>query len=608
MKEQRFLRSKRLRAALWLSTDGKCAICRSELKDGWHADHVVPWSETHKTNVHEMQPLCPACNLIKGNKTMKYRKHQAALREFSAGIASDMLPLDILGAVVPGGGKSMLPGILAQALPSFNLAWFVPRLSLRHQAAEGLQRHMGIAIREAENCDIDPSRGTRGFVATHASLTMNPHLWAAELRRKRYILVIDEGHHAKVDHDGTFSPLARAIDMLEYQVRLIMTGTLETNDNKFIYGVPYAESDSGYTPDIDAVNGHAIRYTRADALAEGAVVPVAFRFHRGNVQWQESDGVRKTDISSASRADESKALYTALRTDFATELLSDCVGHYKENGDKLLVVTARQDDARKYQKELRGMGIESVLAITDEADAHQNIKKFRNGEVRCLVTCQMAYEGLDVPQITHIACLTHIRSTPWIEQMLARAWRAAPGKSQCWAFVPEDPKMLRVVERIRSEQPAEITMPGEGLGPGGEVELDPIVPIDGSVEAALWAYLDGEVEPDAINAKVVQFLADLGIDSDSEAAKQIRSIVDAAIERNKPTETVRERESKIRKQIAKACNEANAARAKRLRRDPDGEWGHYQKKLKAATKKSIKHMTIKELEHARSILPRILAR
>jgi hypothetical protein len=69
MKQQRALTSKRLRAALWVASNGKCSICGVELGSDWHADHIVPWCVTKRTNVHEMQALCPACNLKKG-KTM----------------------------------------------------------------------------------------------------------------------------------------------------------------------------------------------------------------------------------------------------------------------------------------------------------------------------------------------------------------------------------------------------------------------------------------------------------------------------------------------------------------------------------------------------------
>lgn len=65
---KRCLRSRRLRAALYLASDGRCALCGAALDPGWHADHRLPWSLTHRTNVHEMQALCPGCNCRKGAK------------------------------------------------------------------------------------------------------------------------------------------------------------------------------------------------------------------------------------------------------------------------------------------------------------------------------------------------------------------------------------------------------------------------------------------------------------------------------------------------------------------------------------------------------------
>jgi type I site-specific restriction endonuclease len=38
-----------------------------------------------------------------------------------------------------------------------------------------------------------------------------------------------------------------------------------------------------------------------------------------------------------------------------------------------------------------------------------------------LVTVAMAYEGMDCPEVSHVVALTHIRSRPWLEQMIARA-------------------------------------------------------------------------------------------------------------------------------------------------------------------------------------------
>ena len=68
MDSNRFLRSPDLRAVLYDAADGQCQNCGDPLEDGWHADHIEPWSVTHRTNIFEMQALCPACNIRKGTK------------------------------------------------------------------------------------------------------------------------------------------------------------------------------------------------------------------------------------------------------------------------------------------------------------------------------------------------------------------------------------------------------------------------------------------------------------------------------------------------------------------------------------------------------------
>ena len=69
----------------------------------------------------------------------------------------------------------------------------------------------------------------------------------------------------------------------------------------------------------------------------------------------------------------------------------------------------------------------------------------------------MAYEGLDAPEVAVVAALTHIRSRPWLEQMVARATRvdshAGPYEGQrALVYHPDDPLFARFRARIESEQ------------------------------------------------------------------------------------------------------------------------------------------------------------
>jgi 5-methylcytosine-specific restriction endonuclease McrA len=56
------------RSLVYMAAKGRCQKCGVELEKGWHCDHIVPFHKTGRSNVFEMQALCPTCNLKKGGK------------------------------------------------------------------------------------------------------------------------------------------------------------------------------------------------------------------------------------------------------------------------------------------------------------------------------------------------------------------------------------------------------------------------------------------------------------------------------------------------------------------------------------------------------------
>jgi hypothetical protein len=52
-----------------MEAEGRCKLCGVALPESWHADHAEkPFVISQRTNVFEMQALCPTCNLKKGCK------------------------------------------------------------------------------------------------------------------------------------------------------------------------------------------------------------------------------------------------------------------------------------------------------------------------------------------------------------------------------------------------------------------------------------------------------------------------------------------------------------------------------------------------------------
>lgn len=440
MREQRLLRSKAMRALLWYAADGKCQICGGELGDDWQADHITPWSKTHKTNVHDMQALCAKCNREKGN--MGWRRHQADMDGLAKRITSGASSCrTILADVTPAGGKSLLPVILAARLipaKADRICWVVPRRNLQRQAersfmepfARKLLDHTQL-IRISTN-DYDPCRGHQGYVTTYQAIAWAPKLHADEFDRHRYILVLDEPHHVEEGSEW-HNKLQPLIDKAAFV--LLMSGTFERGDRKPIAFLPYREGEKQRQfPDFQPNETTAvIRYNRSHAIGEQAIKPLEFRHLDGQLEWIDGDGVKQRIDSFEQSTNDSEALFTALNTNYAKQLLTECVQDwqaYKKKNPraKLLVIAPRIKVAREvYQRVLEGLGVKSIVATSDDSDsallAIERFKGDKKPEIDALVTVMMAYEGMDVPAITHVACLTHIRSKPWLEQALTRAAR-----------------------------------------------------------------------------------------------------------------------------------------------------------------------------------------
>ncbi len=445
--------------------------------------------------------------------TRPLRTHQAhvaaIVQAIAAGEATDVA--DILAAVTPGGGKSLLPVIAAAALIGAGIVdricWVVPRDSLRLQAEEAFadpawRTALGhaLSVRAAGN-DPDPCRGLAGYVTTYQGIAAAPDLHLAEFRCHRYLLIVDEVHHLPALSDMVPDPLAdpgadeasgwsRALQPLleTARLRLLLSGTLERADGRGILWLPYRAGRRTATREVDMIapGWAVVGYSRAQALAERAVLPVVFGALDGEARWLDPE-IKQPDGSPAEVGPHRlfghwptettrPALFTALRTGFADELLRQAfdatrslrAGRRAERGDgkglgKLLVVAPDQISARRYQDVLRtwmpSTQQEHVrLATSDERDARETLASFRlRAEPTILVTVAMAYEGLDAPEVAVVAALTHIRSRPWLEQMVARATRVDPNAGpyatqRALVFHPDDPLFARFRHRIETEQ------------------------------------------------------------------------------------------------------------------------------------------------------------
>ena len=404
-----------------------------------------------------------------------FRRHQEAFGELCLALADGQIQnvRSVICSITPGGGKSLLPVIAANTLiPHIaqRIAWIVPRRSLQEQAelefASGRSRELlnnRHLIRKTTG-EIDPCRGLSGFCTTYQAIGANNSFLIEEFSQHRYALILDEPHH--VEEGGAWE---RALAPLVKRAALtvFMSGTLERGNRRKIAFLGYGDSMNGEIVDLSGKSGAVVSYSRADALFDKAILPIHFELMDGTANWIGRDGVTYGTRLSDAGKDVNEAIYTALKTEFGFHLLDECAAHWtnyraEHPRSKMLVVTANIEDAKRYLEHVERKGIKAAIATSDDtAQAMRSITKFKQvegrGAIGCLVTVAMAYEGLDVPPITHIACLTHIRSKPWIEQMIARATRMDFGagdweEQMAFVYVPDDRLMCNIIGRMQEEQ------------------------------------------------------------------------------------------------------------------------------------------------------------
>jgi superfamily II DNA or RNA helicase len=403
---------------------------------------------------------------------MILRKHQQQFNNTIDGIINGSKVRTIYCHCTPGSGKSLLPVIAGKLIEvglADKLMWAAPRLSLLEQGEREFINPVWceafghqLNVRSSTN-EINPSRGLGGFCTTLQAVGLDEGILRDEFQRYRYILIIDEGHHIAVDSlwEKKFTELW---EMASY--RIFLSGTLERGDDSRIAFIPYRGNGRVAIPYLQTGEKTAvIQYTRTDALEEKAIIPLAFHLSDGHAEWEDKRGrtVRVSSLDKMSEEDANKALYTALKTEYADDLLSHGIAHWQEHRQKYksakcIVVTSNITEAKRHIARLGNISARCDIATSDDsATALKVINKMKAGKLDVLVSVAMCYEGLNIPEISHIICLTRIRSVPWIDQMCARANRLDPAAGSYdeqigHIFAPADPLFKQVMARIEKEQ------------------------------------------------------------------------------------------------------------------------------------------------------------
>lgn len=603
----RRLTSKRLRGALFIAADGRCQSCGKELGAGWHADHLVPWSKTKRTNVHEMRALCPRCNLAKGAKMKRAnRTFQDELIKRAEEVAASGEKLTT-AHITPGGGKTRGALLFAQVLLVLgvikHIIYVGPRISLTWQTADAVGEVIpGKALRVANNeTPLVRDDFQVGYVTTIQAVTANTDLHTHHADLNDSLLIVDEFHHLPGEGDGDDEDAAwtRSAKALAERCKYVLAMTGTNQRNKDSRGILWLDYDEDRRPLPCHVN-----YGRRQAIEEGAKLRFRPYFLGGRAKFERDGDDIETRIETPdARVKNSITWELSGNVPFVAEVVDKGMAHWKQHRKfnkraQCLVVCRGQATAEEIYRKLKAeaVGYRVGLAISDkDEEARRVVKAYRGRDLEVMVSVDKAYEGLDAPATTHVICMRGVLSQPWIEQCLDRATRIDyladgtpnPLKDTAHIFAPADPKMMELLRKIEAEQGDALPRQGpEGPeGPGGGEPVAEL--LAASVERII---LDEGSADHAAQELIRERYGRSGTWEQVCAFGQAIALMDAPakVEEEAPPAPPADLEARLRKEISK--------KARRRDYQEELEPGTTNYDIVAHFEKKRKHMGIKELQ------------
>jgi superfamily II DNA or RNA helicase len=541
--------------------------------------------------------------------------------------SSSSSPTNIVLDCTPGGGKSGACTLFASKLLHANLVdhalWVVPRKSLAEQAEEAFLHPdfnpHGFTLRpNQDNCFPLLRPPHRGVISTYQAIAAQPEIYLHLVQAGRLLLILDEVQFLA---DESAAAWTKAVTPLVQRARysLLCSGTLFRNDRMPIPFIDYSE------PDDDGLRfPHAdIEYPLRLAIAERAIVPIELILSGGCCHYEYNSETYEVDLQTAPSQEESRALQTFLASlDSVHGVIDRMLAHWRDwtqhnYRSRLIVVANRQSQAKNLAKYIESRhGLRCCLAISELDDSQDNLKRFRKyKEGDCLVTVGMAYVGLDVPDLTHMAFLSATRSFPYLLQAFARISRVdyACGlpyeRLFGFVFTPDDGPMRRHWNWLRTAQVLGIKdraqrNPGTDGSEPREVRSDLFVPISATLGSVAYENLAGRLADDEV-AQVEALrrecpeaagLPHTMLATILRKAREVKeSPPSTPLPPTAPAESPSERESRKRKRLDKLCRRLDACLREQ---NPEHTWGSTNRRLVKQFNKSRDQMTEADLDKA----------
>jgi superfamily II DNA or RNA helicase len=479
------------RILAWIA-GGKCRQCEKSIKDGFHADHIVPFSKGGATITQNGQALCAACNLTKGSKVhTRLRPWQLeALNKALRWLVIDRRDRRFLINAAPGAGKTIAACAIAQELIERNeidrVVVIAPRVEVVNQWADDFRRVTGRFMTKVTGRDQDIETLNLDLCATWAAVQGLLDALQAVCRSARVLVISDEHHHAAVEAAwgaGTDSAFADAC------FAIILTGTpIRTDGARSVW---LAYDDAGA---IDQPDAGTYTLTYGEAVDLGYCRPVTFHRHEGKftIDLENGSEINVSGREPAQLTPELKripglqrvlnfyrlACTPQYQVDGRTPLLDGYQATMIEwAGAKLTELRNRMPDAgglviapniqmAEYIATLIELveGERPMLVHSQMPNADSKIKAFRNTDKRWIVSVAMISEGVDIKRLRVLIYLPSALTELAFRQAVGRVVRTVGPTDDTRAYVvmPSFETFEEYARRVEDEMPVSEKNNGTG--------------------------------------------------------------------------------------------------------------------------------------------------
>lgn len=378
----------------------------------------------------------------------------------------------VMADVAPGSGKTLAALAAVNELYVNRLANSVialtPRKNLATQYEEDCVKfsriipdwQIGMVIRRDNKGPLMKDVHQFGYATTYNSLNSNrrKHIRHAE-RFNRTILICDEaqllGSTLGADSDMTSTESVRELAELCSLV-IMLSGTPYRADGKRLLFANYSPPDANNVIHLEA----DVQITYMQGVADGYLRPCEFHLHDGEAEWRGLTTTETLTLSESSTGIQKiigQEGYWKPLVDKTCDKVRDLKRDISEEMRGLVSAT-NQQHAREIVEyiEQQHSDLSVAIAISDDGSEAQTVlAEFRAGQYDVLVTVLMAYVGFDHKPIAALCCLLSYRTEAVLRQLFARALRMMPNVDKRlqtgWFFVPNDPFMYEIVDKMRRE-------------------------------------------------------------------------------------------------------------------------------------------------------------